>query len=118
MGLDAIEDAGLLSSEELLDFAPELARVDSVNGEIWRQIGHRHMAKQQWAAAAANLKRAVGNATRTMPDARANRQVEYAWSLHQAGETEEVKKLVPRIGSGELFGENPQRLEVLKKLIE
>lgn len=118
MGLDAIQDAGLLSNEELISIGPELARIDAVGGEIWRQIGARQMAAEQWEAAAASLKRAVSATGRTMPHARANRQVEYAWALHQAGDDEEVKKLVPRIGPGELYGENPQRLETLKKLIE
>jgi tetratricopeptide (TPR) repeat protein len=118
MGLDAIEDAGLLSNEELITIGPELARIDAVGGEIWRQIGQRQMAAEQWEAAASSLKRAVSATGRTMAQARANRQLEYAWALHQAGDNEEAKKLVPKVTAELLMGDNPQRLEQLKKLIE
>lgn len=118
MGLDAIEDAGLLSKEELITIGPELARIDAVGGEIWRQIGERQMAAQQWEAAASSLKRAVSATGRTMAQARANRQVEYAWALHQAGDNDEAKKLVPKVIAELLMGDNPQRLEQLNKLLE
>jgi len=118
MGLDAIEDAGLLSNEELMTIGPELARIDAVGGEIWRQIGERQMAAEQWEAAASSLKRAVSATGRTMAQARSNRQLEYAWALHQAGDNEEAKKLVPKVTAELLMGDNLQRLEQLKKLIE
>lgn len=118
MGLDAIEDAGLLSKDELITIGPELARIDAVGGEIWRQIGERQMAAQQWEAAASSLKRAVSATGRTMAQARANRQVEYAWALHQAGDNDEAKKLVPKVIAELLLGDNAQRLEQLNKLLE
>jgi hypothetical protein len=76
------------------------------------------MAAQQWEAAASSLKRAVSATGRTMAQARANRQVECAWALHQAGDNDEAKKLVPKVIAELLMGDNPQRLEQLNKLLE
>lgn len=114
LGLDAIEDAKLLSADELMLIAPELARIDSVCGEIWRQIGHRQMTAEQWEAAESSMKRAVSDSLRSNAAGKANRQVELAWVLSKLGKTDEAKKVIGEMKSTELYGENPQRLTRLK----
>ena len=56
-GFDALEKVGLLDAAEILEFGPELARVYSVEGAMWRQLGFRLAAAGDWARAAEALSR-------------------------------------------------------------
>ncbi len=113
-GLDAIEATKLLSAEELMVVGPELARIDSIDGEIWRQIGHRQMQLEQWEAAEGSLQRAISESRRASTAGTANRQVELAWVLSKLGKADEAKQVLSELKSTDLYGENPQRLTQLK----
>jgi tetratricopeptide (TPR) repeat protein len=115
MGLDAIKEAGLISSEEIATVGPALAAANDVYGEIWRQVAHEQLSLQQFEQAADCLQKAVDQAKPEMDQAIANRTVELAFALQQAGRIDQAKSKLEGLDSQLLLGDNVARFENLKK---
>ena len=115
MGLDAIKKAKLLSSEEILEIGADLAKQQPVDGEIWRQLAHEHMAVQQFDKTAEYMKAAIDASAKDMKQAKVNRQVEYAYALSEIGENEKAKAALKDVEDGELLGANVARYADLKE---
>ena len=115
MGLDAIVDSKLLSAAELAKIADQLAEIESVDGEIWRQVGKIQVKEKNLEAAKAAYEKALEATKESMEQARVNRTLEYAHVLYLMGEAEAAREKVKDLDQVQLFGDNPERLkEILK----
>jgi len=63
-GLSAIIKAKLATPAEIVEIGPALAKIESVNGVIWRQIAFQHMALKQFDKAADCLKATIEDCPR------------------------------------------------------
>ncbi len=115
MGLDAIKEAKLISSEEIANFGPTLAKTQSVNGEIWRQVAHEQIKLKQFEQAEVSLKAAVDACTKKMDQAKFNRLVEYAEVLVELGKEDLARKALESIDQDKLLAKNVGRYPKLKK---
>jgi hypothetical protein len=118
MGLDALCESGLISTEEIASVGTTLAEINSVNGEIWRQVGHEQLKQKKFAEAAESFRKAIAGAKEEMKQARSNRMVEYAFALQQSGKLEESKTQLNEVDSSQLLGDNIQRFTVLKSELD
>jgi tetratricopeptide (TPR) repeat protein len=114
MGLDAIVDSKLMTTEEVARLGGALAEANSVNGEIWRQVGFEQLALEQLEDAASSFQKSIESATEEMVQARTNRTVEYAWVLTKLGRNDQAAALLANLDGGLLLGANPGRYQSLQ----
>lgn len=105
-GMEAIIEAKLLTRDELVKHGARFAEVESVNGEIWRQIAKAQQKAKQAEAAAESFKKAYEGGTEEMEQAKSNRAVEYANALLELDRNEEAKELLKDISEEQLLGDN------------
>jgi tetratricopeptide (TPR) repeat protein len=91
-----------------------LAEVNSVNGEIWRQVGFEQLAREELEQAAESFQKSIESATEEMEQARSNRTVEYAWVLTKLGRNDDAAALLTNLDGSKLLGENPARFQTLQ----
>ena len=118
-GIELIAHLKLLTDEQILEVGPTLAEIDSVNGEIWRQIATRQLAADQIEQACESFRKALeqSKANPNMKKANSNRQVEYANALVKKGDHEVAKKLLKKVKTGQLMNGNPELFKQLKKTL-
>jgi tetratricopeptide (TPR) repeat protein len=115
MGLDALLDANLIPRLELLELAPQLAEINSVDGEIWRQIGHYHLSLDQFPEAATVFQRSIESTPDNLKQALSNRRIELAFAFFKAGQFEKAKPLLKMVESEQLLEDNIARYSLLKR---
>ena len=113
MGLDAIIDAGVLTVEEVVKIGPELAKTESVFGEIWRQVALEQLELNQLEEAAVSMEASIKNATKKMKQAKSNRKVEYAFILSKLNRDDEAKKQLKEVNESQLLADNVGRYKNL-----
>ena len=117
-GIEEIAQLNLLNDKEILEVAPKLAEIFSVQGEIWLQLARRQAKAGQNEKAAESFQKSIEDATEDMKKAKFNRRVEYANTLVKLGREQEAKKMIERIPRKLLFNANKQILKKLKEDIE
>ena len=116
-GIERLAQRKLLELEDLLKLAPELAEIDSVNGEIWLQLARRQVQAEQYPAAAESFKKSIDQATDAMDKAKFNRRVEYADTLVKLERNQEARKLIESVPVKQLFKANKTIFEELEKTL-
>jgi len=116
-GIELVAHLGLLTDEQLLELGPELAKIHSVNGEIWRQVAKRQFAAGKFELAAESFRKALEDATEGMTQAKFNRRVEYANALAKIDRKDEAKKLLKDIPIAKLFESSKKTIDQLKKTL-
>ena len=118
-GIERIVELKLLTDEQILEVGPTLAEINSVNGEIWRQVATRQLAADQIEQACESFRKALeqSKANSNMKKANYNRQVEYANALVKKGDHEAAKKLLKKVQTGQLMNGNPKLYKQLKKTL-
>ena len=114
MGLDAIKDAKILTGKEIAEYGPKLAEINSISGEIWRQVAKEQLELNQLEAAATSMKASLDGAKKDMKQAKSNRTVEYANILAKLGQADKVKKLLKDVNDSLLLGDNVHRYASLE----
>ena len=117
-GLDAIKEAKLLTGAQIAEHGPAMAEFDSVDGEIWRQVGKELWAVEKFEKAADAFKEALDATKEDMKQAKQNRKVEYANALVKIKRDGEAKKLLADVESGLLLGENVETYGKLKAQLD
>jgi tetratricopeptide (TPR) repeat protein len=113
-GLDAILDAELITPLELLEIAPQLAEVRSIDGEIWRQVGHYYLSQDRFSDAAAAFQKAVDDTAENGKQALQNRRVELAFALHRSNKSQEAAEILAEVDSSQLVENNIECYAELK----
>ena len=117
-GIEQFANLGMLTDEEILEVGPELAEINSVNGEIWLQLARRQAKAGQNSAAAESFQKSIEAATVDMAKAKNNRRVEYANVLVKSQLNEQAKKLIDEVRVDFLFDANKTILKQLEKTLK
>jgi tetratricopeptide (TPR) repeat protein len=117
-GIEQLAELKLLSDAQILEVGPTLAELNSVNGEVWRQVAKRQFEAQQFEQAAESFRKALEGTTEEMKQASVNRRVEYANALVKIGQRGKAVEQLEEIESGQLLGDNPAIWEELKVTLD
>jgi tetratricopeptide (TPR) repeat protein len=117
-GIEQLAELKLLSDAQILEVGPTLAELNSVNGEVWRQVAKRQFEAQQFEQAAESFRKALEGTTEEMKQASVNRRVEYANALVKIGQRDKAAEQLEEIESGQLLGDNPAIWEELKVTLD
>ena len=96
------------------EYGPKLAEINSISGEIWRQVAKEQLELNQLEAAATSMKASLDGAKKDMKQAKSNRTVKYANILAKLGQADKVKKLLKDVNDSLLLGDNVQRYASLE----
>ena len=118
IGIEQLALRGILTSEQLLKVGPELAAIDSNNGETWLQLARRQVRASQFEKAAESYKKSIDEATGLPEIVKLNRQVEYANVLVALNRNKEAKKLIEKARPEQMFRLNKRTLEKLTKTLK
>ncbi len=117
-GLEQLAKLRLLNDDDVLEMGPELAEQNSVNGEIWRQLAKRQLEASRLEEAAESFHKALEASTDDMEMAKLNRRVEYADALVKLDRNGEAAELLKEIDTNQLLGDNVQRYQQLKGVLD
>ncbi|MEM7782694.1 MAG: hypothetical protein AAF623_05015 [Planctomycetota bacterium] len=106
-GLQAITESKLLTELQIADLGGELAEIESVDGEIWRQVAKAQVANQKLEKAVESMKAAVEATDKEQGQALMNRRVEFADILMSLDRKEEARQQLTDIDTSLLLGKNP-----------
>lgn len=113
-GLQAIVAAELLTTEEVAVHGASFAEIESVDGEIWRQVAIAQVKQKLFEQAAESYKKSLEASKPELKQAKYNRSVEYADVLTKLSRDEEAKQLLEGIEVDQLLGDNIQTHAQLK----
>lgn len=114
-GLETIVSAKLLSDDEIAARGSELAEINPLNGEIWRQVGFQQLRVGDFESAAKSFKNALDASKESWDQVKSNRTVEYAFALKKLNRTKVVERLLVRVKKELLLGDNVERYNELQK---
>ena len=117
-GLDQLVEQRILNPKEVLELGPKLAKIDSVNGEVWLQLARSQVKAGENQKAVESFRKSIEEATDQMETAKRNRKVEYAQTLVKLKRKEEAKKLLEGISKDDLYYENQRFLQALKRTLK
>ncbi|MEL7498172.1 MAG: tetratricopeptide repeat protein [Planctomycetota bacterium] len=113
-GLDMIVKTKMLTSEEVAKYGAELAEIESVNGEIWRQVALAQKTAKDLEGSVASYQQAIKAAQPEMYQAVQNRSVEMAEILIELKKTDEAKQAIKDVEAKTMIGDNMERLKTVK----
>jgi tetratricopeptide (TPR) repeat protein len=117
-GIEQLAELKLLSDEQILELGPQLAELNSVYGEVWRQVAKRQFAAEKFEEACESFRKALEASKEEMKQAKFNRRVEYANALSKLGRDDDAKKQLEKMEPGELLGDNVERYGQLKATLK
>ena len=113
-GIDQLAKLKLLDDQQILEFGPTLAELNSVHGEIWRQVAKRQFAAEKYDLACESFRKALDASKEEMKQAKFNRRVEYANALVKLGRNDDAKTQLKEMQASELLGDNVAKFQELK----
>ena len=117
-GIEQFAQLGILTNKEILEVGPKLAKINSINGEIWLQLARRQAKAGENSEAAESYRKSIDDATEDMENAKFNRRVEYANALAKLKRNEEAKRLLEGIPVEQLFDANKTIFKTLEKTLK
>ena len=120
-GIEQLAELELLNDEQILEVGPQLAELNSVKGEVWRQVAKRQFKAEKFEEACESFGKALADSEKDMKQAKINRQVEYANALVKLGRNDDAKKQLVDIKPGQLsqlLGDNVETFGQLKTTLE
>ena len=120
-GIEQLADLELLNDEQILEYGPQLAELNSVKGEVWRQVAKRQFKAEKFEEACESFEKALAASKKDMKQAKINRKVEYANALVKLGRNDDAKKQLVDIKPGQLsqlLGDNVETFDQLKTTLE
>lgn len=117
-GIEQLAKLKLLNDEQILEIGPKLAELNSVNGEIWRQVGKRQFAAEKFEEACVSFRSALEASKEDMEQAKSNRRTEYANALVKLNRNDDAKKQLEKVDAAQLLADNVDTYQQLKATLD